>query len=86
MNRRTTLPHGTFHAVSVKTGHDAVAALQSALATVTRLLDRQIHDAETNLNTFRISAISHAHTISNVDSGIRAEVTAIASYEYDFPT
>lgn len=80
------MPHGTFHAVSVKTGHDAVAALQAALATVTRLLDRQVHEVETNLTTFRISAISHAHSISSVGGGIRAEVTAIASYEYDFPT
>jgi hypothetical protein len=77
------MAHACFHAVSIKAGRDPAGALNAALAAATRLLDQQIYDAETNLDSFRLSGISHAHTLSSDGNGaVRAEVTAIASYEY----
>jgi hypothetical protein len=77
------VPHGSFHAVSVKAGHDPAGALNAALATATRLLHEQVREAETNLQSFRLSGISHAHTVTtSADGATHAVVTAIASYEY----
>ncbi|BBZ15307.1 hypothetical protein MBRA_55020 (plasmid) [Mycobacterium branderi] len=78
------MAYGTFHATSVKTGPEPAGTLQAALATVTRVLDQHIREAETNLDSFRLVGISHAHTITPISNGaVRAELTAIASYEYD---
>ena len=77
------MPYASFHAVSIKAGHDAAAALNAALATATRILHEQVRQAECNLQSFRLCGISHAHTLSTTaDGASRAVVTAIASYEY----
>jgi hypothetical protein len=69
--------------VSVKTGRDAAGALDAALATTTRALDRSVNQAEINLAGFRLTGISHSHTLSITDDAmIRAVVTGIASYVY----
>lgn len=80
---REHVPHASIHAVSVKAGPDAVGALNAALATATRLLDKQVREMENNLDNFRLVGISHAHTVMPTAAGtMRAIVTAIASYEY----
>lgn len=77
------MAHASFHAVSIKAGPDPAGALNAALATATRLLDEQVREAESSLETFRLSGISHSHTVTTTPNGsTRAEVTAIASYEY----
>jgi hypothetical protein len=77
------VPHASFHAVSVKAGQDPAGALNAALATATRQLHEQVREAETNLDSFRLSGISHAHTVtSTADGATHAVVTAVASYEY----
>lgn len=77
------MPHASFHAVSVKASPDPAGALNAALATATRLLHEQFRDAETNLDRFRLSGISHSHTVTTAADGLtHAVVTAIASYEY----
>lgn len=77
------MPHASFHAVSVKAGQDHAGALNAALATATRLLHEQVREAETNLQSFRLWGISHAHTLTTkADGATLAVVTAIASYEY----
>ena len=77
------MSYASFHAVSVKASHDAAAALNAALATATRQLHDQVREAEDNLDRFRLSGISHAHTLTTTaDGASRAVVTAIASYEY----
>jgi hypothetical protein len=53
------------------------------LATATRLLHEQVREAENTLQTFRLSGISHAHTVTTLaDGATHAVVTAIAGYEY----
>jgi hypothetical protein len=77
------MPHASFHAVSVKSGRDAAGTLSSALATATRILDEQVRDAETQLASFRLAHVSHAHSITRqADGSAQAVVTAVASYEY----
>lgn len=77
------MPYASFHAVSIKAGHDAASALNAALPTATRQLHDQAREAETNLDTFRLSGISHAHTLTTTaDGATRAVVTVIASYEH----
>jgi hypothetical protein len=77
------VPYASFHAVSVKAGHDPASALNAALATATRQLHEQAREAESNLDCFRLSGISHAHSLTTTaDGASHAVVTAIASYEY----
>jgi hypothetical protein len=77
------MPHPSFHAVSDNSGRDAAGTLSSALATTTRILDDQVRDAESQLATFRLASISHAHSITKQAAGsAQAVVTAVASYEY----
>jgi hypothetical protein len=56
---------------------------------VQRLQDRGVErrnlspSAELNVESFRLSGISHAHTITTTaDGATHAVVTAVASYEY----
>lgn len=77
------MSHASFHAVSIKTGHDPAGTLSAALATATRVLQQQFREAETKLDDFRLGAISHAHTLMATPDGLtRVVVTAIAGYEY----
>ena len=72
-----------FHAVSIKVGEDAAEALDAALATATRQLDEQIRGGALDPAAVRLSAISHAHTLSPNGSGqICAQVSVILSCEY----
>ena len=58
-------------------------ALNGAMAATTRALYQQIDQAHTNLDNFRLTAVSHTHSLSvSEDATNRAVVTAIASYEY----
>lgn len=78
------MPHSSFHAVSVRVCPDAAAALSSAMATATKALNQQINQAQANLASFRVIAISHSHTLGGAaEDKNRAVVTALAFYEYD---
>jgi hypothetical protein len=70
-------------AISFRDGKNSQEALNAAMATATRLLQEQVREAENNLQSFRLSGISHAHTLTtSSDGATHAVVTAIASYEY----
>jgi len=77
------MPYGSCHAVSTKSGHDAAGALNAALASATRTLDREVRQAESSLDEFTVSGVSHSHSMSLTSDGTtRAVVTAIACYHY----
>jgi hypothetical protein len=54
------------------------------MASATKALHQQVNQAQINLASFRITAMSHSHTLDETAERMnRAVVTVITSYEYE---